>query len=508
MRSPETTSHRIITGVIWNLFGQLWLFILAFFSTPFIIHTLKADLFGIYTLSGVMIGYLAFLDLGLSVASVKYVAQYVAEKDYKKVTNIFWTLVIVYGLVGIMAISIVFIIAPFAAVHLLKIPTVLIPMAIKVIKLSAPGFLIAILLSHLNGVLRAVGRFDILNKITIGLGITQILVTVLLVYGAYSVPDIIILNLIVQIGGILVYWRYVSKLLPCLKTFSFSLGELKNLFRYGKFAAISGTIAPILQNIEKMFLITLFPVAALTYYVVPFALIDKLSVIRSSVASVLFPTFSYLQGTNSDANKELHGRSVRYILFLYSFPVVFLILFGEDFLRVWVGSDFARNSGRILQVLAVAGFVNALGAVSLVALQGLGKPSLPAYFHIIETIIYIPLSYVLISRWGGYGAALGWLVRVTLDTFLLQLAVCRFFKEVWLSWYRELFSQVWLPLSISCSSLFLVKLCGWGFIDIRTIVAGLVSLFVYAVVSWKWGLDDFARRKIIESLKSLRQGLP
>ncbi|MCX5707980.1 MAG: hypothetical protein NTY14_03245 [Candidatus Omnitrophica bacterium] len=77
--NKESLAQRMMKNVIWNFIGQIWMVVLAFFATPFIVRSLNVNFYGIYTLVGVIIGYFSFLQFGLGTATVKYVAQYFAE---------------------------------------------------------------------------------------------------------------------------------------------------------------------------------------------------------------------------------------------------------------------------------------------------------------------------------------------------------------------------------------------------------------------------------------------
>ena len=81
-------SRSLIQSVLWNFFGNGWLLALAFFATPFIVHRLGVDLYGILTLVGIAIGYFAFLELGLGYAMVKYISQYLATVEEEKIRKL------------------------------------------------------------------------------------------------------------------------------------------------------------------------------------------------------------------------------------------------------------------------------------------------------------------------------------------------------------------------------------------------------------------------------------
>ena len=162
---------------------------------------------------------------------------------------------------------------------------------------------------------------------------------------------------------------------------------------------------------------------------------------------MIFPAFSSLQAIGEDdMNRDLSYRSTLYLCFPYAFLALFFLFFGKSFIGAWMGGDFAERSSGILAVLAVAGFINASALPAFTALQGLGKPHIPAIFHVAELIIYLPVSYFCIRRFGGLGAAAAWLMRVSLDAILLSRALTGIFKiSIW-SWYGGILRRVLGPV--------------------------------------------------------------
>jgi len=55
--------------------------------TPFVIHVLGPEGYGTWTLITSMTGYIGLLALGVPMASVRYLAQHVAEGDRRKMNE-------------------------------------------------------------------------------------------------------------------------------------------------------------------------------------------------------------------------------------------------------------------------------------------------------------------------------------------------------------------------------------------------------------------------------------
>lgn len=493
-RSP---SNKIIENILWNFTGQGWLLILAFFTMPYIIHHLTVELYGIYVLVSIIVDYFAFLQLGMGVASVKYISQYLAQDLQEDIRLTFWSGIIAHVIMGFLGTLSIFIFADTLIDKFFTMSPQFEDTALFALRVGSIGFLVSMLIGMVSSVMRATSRFDLINRIGIIIGTLQIASTVLLLHFDYSLKEIVTANVVIQSGSLFLQWIIVRKLLPCLSNFSSNIRTILHLLKFGGYVTLSSIVGPILTNIEKILLTSLRSVSALTYYSVPFSLVGRLAVIPSSFSSVLFPAYSYYykQSDKNEVNRQLHFRSTLYIFLILFFPVLFFLFYGRSFLTLWVGDDFAEYSTNILIILSLAGLVNAAAYPSITALQGMGKPQLPAFFHLVETIIYIPAAYFLIQEYGGIGAAAAWFLRVLLDTVLLHHASCKFLGESLFGWYRSLLSRSIWPTTISAFSFIFLKIINLSLIDPLNIGGILITGALYSYAVWKISFDDITRAR-------------
>src|SRR6266850_8597684 len=74
-----------------------------YFLTPFVIHTLGTDGYGTWTLITSITGYVSLLALGVPLASVRYLAQHVAEGDQRKMNEALASCAGLYFMIGTAA---------------------------------------------------------------------------------------------------------------------------------------------------------------------------------------------------------------------------------------------------------------------------------------------------------------------------------------------------------------------------------------------------------------------
>ncbi|HEX9812774.1 MAG TPA: hypothetical protein VGA88_11925, partial [Burkholderiales bacterium] len=61
----------------------------AFYLMPFIIHSIGDRWYGMWTLVGTFMGYYGFLDLGLSIATQRFLAGALGRDDSESVNQVF-----------------------------------------------------------------------------------------------------------------------------------------------------------------------------------------------------------------------------------------------------------------------------------------------------------------------------------------------------------------------------------------------------------------------------------
>jgi len=244
---------------------------------------------------------------------------------------------------------------------------------------------------------------------------------------------------------------------------------------------------------------------AVAYYTAPYEAVTRLWIIPTSLIMALFPAFSALEGIGDRQRLGmLFARSVKYVLLVLGPIVLLLVLFAKEILQIWLGADFSTQSRLVLQILALGVLINSLAHSPFALLQGVGRPDIPAKFHLLELPIYIGLALLLISYWGIAGAAAAWTLRVSLDAFLLFLAS---FKVCSLS--VSLIRDNGLTLAGVSLALFGGFAYGLktltGMFSLPAQLALFAILFgIFALLAWKNILDASDRKTVLRVIK-LRQ---
>lgn len=416
----EISGKILARNTLLNLIGQIIPLLVGIITIPFIIRGLGVERFGLLSLAWVVVGYFAIFDLGLGRGITKFVAEALGKGEDEQIPHLVWTAVTVQAILGIAGALVLLGITPLLAERILNIPTEIISEAkiiFYILSLSIPVILVS---STFSGVLEAFQRFDLVNIVKVPSNTLTFLLPVVGLLLGFNLPGIVALILFTRIGTLVAFVVINLCITPQLRRYSGSFSLFPRLFSFGGWVTISNIVGPILVYLDRFLIGSLLSLAAVAYYSTPYEAVTRLWIISASLATTLFPAFSSLEGVK-DRQKlgMLFARSVKYIL-LVSGPIILVVmLFAKEALQVWLGVDFAQQSTLAMQILALGVLINSLAHIPFALLQGVGRPDLPAKFHLLQLPIYVVIAWFSITQWGIAGAAGAWTFRIVLDTILL-----------------------------------------------------------------------------------------
>lgn len=417
----ELTSGPVLAkNTILSLFGQLVPMLVGVLTIPLLIRNLGAERFAVLTIAWMLIGYFSLFDFGLGRALTQIIAEKLGKNRFEDIPAIFWTsmaLMLGFSFAGAVIVSLL----TFPLAHsVLKVPLPLQAETISALFIIAASIPFVIMTAACIGVLTAYHRFGIITAIRIPMGIYTFAAPLIVLPYSKNLAPIIGALLFGRVVSFLVHFFYCLKVEPDLRTrIVFNKNLLLPLFRFGGWMSVSNVLGPFMVYFDRFLIGSIISLAAVAYYTTPYEIITKLWVIPGALMNVLFPAFASSYMENPSHAAVLFHRAVKYLL-LGTFPIVFIIVaYAHQGLLFWLGLDFADNSYRVLQFLAIGVFINCLAQVPFSFLQGTGKPDVTSKLHVAELVIYVPALWVLVKYFGITGAALAWSARVALDTALL-----------------------------------------------------------------------------------------
>lgn len=421
----DISGRRLARNTVLNLVGRVVPLLVAILTVPYVIHHLGPDRYGLLSLAWLVLGYFALFNLGMGPATTKFVAEILGRGEIEKLPELVWTAVATQTCMGVAGGVLLMALSPFLANHVLKIPVQLHAQAELVFLIMAAVLPFDFASASMQGVLGASQRFDLLNAISLpASSITYVLPVGVLALG-FGLPAVVLSLAVARIAVLPVAWFMCVRLHPSLRRVRFDLGLVRSLLGFGGWVTVSGVVGPILVYFDQFLIGSMLSVAAVGFYSPSYLIANKLSVLPSSLVATLFPAFSTSAGRGDmEWIKMALVRSLKFLILILGPVSLLLAFFAHALLTFWLGSSFADQGTLVLQIMAVAVFANSLALVPYNLLYGLGRPDLPAKFHVAQLPVHIGLAWYLILKFGLPGAAIAWSVRVALDFVLLMAASC------------------------------------------------------------------------------------
>lgn len=478
-------AHKVISNAIYNLIPQVWFLGLTVFTTPFILHRLGIDAYGILSIVTIVAGYLAFLDLGLNVAVIRFIAAHDAKGETAEIARVIQTALSVFiAMAALAAVALLLLSGGLA--RLLSVPENLQTDAALALRLGAMSFGVNLVMGVFSAVPRALQRFDIVNVLNVVIGTLQVAGTVVLLACGMGLLTIVAWGCALSAVSLLTYIVIAKRLVPTMSVRPrFDSKKFRELFKFSGFVMASNFTGVAAAHSEKLILGGLAPIAQVTFYAVPFNLASRvLNLIPNNMFSVLFPAFAAMGVTDKpETIREAYTRAFK-LIFLAVAPISILMgVFGSDLLRLWIDPEMGSNGGPVLAVLAVAILINAPAWVSVTVGQSLGRPALVAASQVIHLVTLIVCGLILVPRYGAFGAALAWLAGNIIGIPVLVFLVNRYVLTLrTATMLRESLLRPFIAASLTLVVAFLLKpiVHGWATLGLAcAIVTGFYLAVAY-----------------------------
>jgi O-antigen/teichoic acid export membrane protein len=396
--------------------------------TPFVIHTLGGEGYGTWTLITSLTGYLGLLALGVPMASVRYLAQHVAERDPRKTNATIGSCAGLYLILGTAALVV------GAALGALLVAAYEIPPALR----SDARLALAVMVLHVSagfigllpeGIMLAHHDFVLRNLVRIGSVVLRLGLTLaFLGLGA----SLVVLAMI-QAGTLAfdfgLSWLLIRRRYPAVRISlaDFDWQVVRRIFSFSVYVLLLNAGARLAFETGPLVIGAFVNVGAIAYYAVPNSLVIYLMEFIIAIAAVVSPMATKLKTEGRMADlRQVFLKWSKVALSLTLMIGLFLIVLGPRFIGWWIGPAFEGPAGEVLQILMLSALVFLpVRGVALPILIGIGKPGVPTIAFVAAGLLNLGLSVLLVGSLGLVGVALGAAIPNALFAVVVLAAACR-----------------------------------------------------------------------------------
>jgi O-antigen/teichoic acid export membrane protein len=409
----SSLTYKTFKNISYRFVAFVWPMIFSILITPIIVLKLGVKDYGIYVFIGTITGMLGLLDLGISYAITKFLAEYKSQDETGKVKRMIYSansLFLIIGLIG-LAITILLSIGGnwLFASRLAGQQFYLI-----LFILAGTSFFISSINNLYNIIPEALQRYDISSKLNIiYLTLTSLSILTLVLLG-YKLVAIFISQLVFTLLFAFVRRHYALKILPLAKyRLGWNKEEIKYCYRFGLATVVNNTSSTLLASLDRLIIPIFMGPSQLTYYSLPGNVAARIPGVTDNLSGIIFPVSASINSTgDKEKINRLYIRSVRLITIIASAISLSVIFLAYPIMRYWISVEIADRSTYVLIILTLTNFTIALLSPINAFFYGLGRLKFSTILNTVMAILNALLLFVLLPRFGITGVAWAYLLSI------------------------------------------------------------------------------------------------
>jgi len=375
----KTPSYASATGVrvaalILNAAGMIFLF-------PFILHNIGEHDFGVWSVAASVTDYMLMIDFGVSLACTRFLSKTTDTKEWKIiVSNAVALALVVMSLLLIIGLGILIL----RSFNINIISDRSLALVIGILAIEAG---MSMVLRVYQSILRTELKYLQLGLFEIGRVLLRLIGFPLILYFGGGLIQLIIYSAIVNIGlfsSSFLYVRFVHK-----HTFFDSryidLSVIKKLFHFGKYAIVVHIAELFRYRLDGVFIGIALGIASIAQYAIMITIIDMSVQILSRFLSYWETIIIRHTGENKELSVEYMFKSITIGFWIVAFFFGNIYLFGEIFLTLWVGEQYAHLANDLTLFSLLLTLVVFQMSVTPY-FNGHGKQKTDAFLALIEVI--------------------------------------------------------------------------------------------------------------------------
>jgi O-antigen/teichoic acid export membrane protein len=411
----RTTGARLLSGTLWNAAGRGLPLVLALALTPLLVHQMGIDRWGLFTLALALVGVFGVFDLGVGAALTRAIATRLGSGDMADATaSAGAALAALLGL-SVLIGGVAFAAVPSLVAGLLNTPPDLRQEAILAFRLLCLAAPLVVVNAALWGVLAAHQRFREANLATIPVAIFYYAGPALVLLAWQSLVGVILALLVCRLANTLSYLWLARRDMPGLGLAWPRTALVAPLLRMGGWMSASGVLTQALLYADRFLIGAVLTLSAVAFYATPLDLVMRMWILPVAVAQALLPAMAASYLSAAAATVALLRRGALLVMALVLPACLILVVAGPWLLGLWLGAEFAAGGGRVLQLLALGIFFSCAAFAPGALLDAIGRPEANALWQLAQAALFLPLSFLLLLRFGIEGAALAWALRCAAD---------------------------------------------------------------------------------------------
>ncbi len=476
--------------------------------TRFYLERLGTDTYGLYQMIYSVAQYILILDLGISSVMVRYISEFRAKEDSKKIENFAFHFALIVGVI----LTIVMAIGYVANMSIERIYTSLTPteydISHQLMKIMIIQLMFTIISHYFRGLCEAFENFTFARIVTLLQIVLNFMLSVTFVWTGFGVLGIAMANTIVVILNTLimmVFTLFVSKIRIRFHSWEFSL--FKPVFILMLAMLLQSIVGHVNSTADKTILGIMCTKKDVSVYAVSATIITMFNTLPSSISSVFQPSATRMVVSEA-SDEQLTDFVIRpgrlQFMITGGFIAGFIIL-GQDFVVCWAGTDM-KDAWLYVLLILVPNMIPLVQNVCLSILNAMDKRLFRSVVLALITGVNIALTVVLISAIGPIGAPLATGISYIIGHCIIMNVYYK--KKIGLNvarMFSGIFEKTWICvlLSILLTLPLLLWKCNENWLIL--VAKAVIYCVVYGLLLVFWGMNQDEKSTIKALVSKIKQ---
>lgn len=467
--------------------------------TPFLISKLGQSEYGLYSLVSSVIGYLTVLDLGFGNAIVVYTAKYREKKEFEKEKILHGMFKIIYCIIGIVA-SIVGVILFLNVDNMFKSTMNINELSEMKVMMLILSFNLGItfMFSIYTSIITAYEKFVFQKLMSIVNTLLKPLLMIPLLFMGYKSITMCVVITIVNIVVLFSNYLFCLKKIKIkIKYCGFDKRLFKEILGYSIWLFLGTIVDKVNWSADNFILGVICSTTAVSVYAVASQLNTLFINLSTAISGVLLPKVSKMIAQDVSSTKLSEemikvGRIQYYIIFLMASG---LVIFGKQFIYLWVGHDYSE-SYYVALILIIPLCFPLIQNLGLSIMQAMNKYKFKSISTAIMAVFNIIISIILTKKYGAIGAAMGTAIAlIVCNIIIINIYYSKVIKlNVLKFWYEIIIMTVKFIPSILVIMLILWKT---GMSGLKEFVFyGIVYCCIFMINSYTIVMNDYEKNMV------------
>lgn len=464
--------------------------------TPFLLSTLGKSEYGLYTLIGAFVGYMAVLDFGLGNTITRYVAKYRAQNDKQGEQGFLSLAFIIYAVLTVVAVGAGMSMLPvLPAIFGKSLTSSELETARRMFEVLIVNIGLTLFLNAFTSIMSGYEKFIFPRAVTIVRVIARPLAIIILLLMGHKAFSIVVVDTVLNIILLLVNMFFVFNVMKVrVRYHPHNWPFVKEILLFSVFVFINMIVDQVYWRLGQL-------VVGIYYGAVPVAIFglgmqfpNYYMNFSTAISGVFLPRATQMCVDNAPAREldNLFIKTGRIQFIVIGFILSGFILLGKPFVLLWAGPDCSQ----VYYIALIAMIPLTIPLIQNVGISILQAKNLHAFrsvMYLIISVVNLGISILLTKEIGIMGAVVGTSISLILGNIIViniyykkkvGLDIPRFFKEV----FGGLLPAMLLSLAAGFAILY-IPVEGW----LGLLVKGILFTLVYAAAIWTTGMNTYEK---------------